>query len=286
LKPLSRVLVPVDFSSVTPGLLDLAGGVASKYSSQVILFHAIEEGIVEHVAAGYNVADLLPTLERAAREKLPKLAETLRSRGVDVTVFDDMPVADPAVAICNVAREVRASEVMIASKGWGWRRYLTVGSTGRLVVKMCQVPVVYLRATKEDGVVRLLHRGDELFKVILYAYKPGHPEAMVDYLFDLSRKTGAEVVVFYTPEDGESVDKARKEIEDLVSGLSYAGVKAERMILEGKPWNTIASAAEASGATVILMGRTVSKNLSEYILGSTLSRLMSTTRLPLLIYPI
>lgn len=285
-KPLSRLLVPVDFSAVTYEQLHIAENIARKYNAEIILVHVIEEGLVEHVIAGYNVADLVPHLEKAAKEKLLKIADELREHGVNAQVYEEMPVADPAVAISNIAKEVNASEVIIASKGWGWRRLLTAGSTSRLVVKLSSIPVILLRASKKETNVTLYTKNHDIFRTILYAYRPEHPKSAVDYLFEIARKANSEVIVFYAPEERDDETKVRLQIEDLIKEFEYAGIKAERIILSGTPWKLIISAAEASEATSIFLGRSVSKSLSEYILGSTIDRLVGTTSIPLIIYPL
>jgi nucleotide-binding universal stress UspA family protein len=284
-EPLSRVLVPTDFSEVTDPLMKIATYISKKYGSEIVLLHVIEEGLVEHIMAGYNVSELIPTLERESSKKLEALEERLKSEGARVRVYPEIPVADPAVAITSIAEEVNASEILIASKGWGWRRLLSWGSTSRLVVKMSRRPVIYVRASKEKDHVKLLYRDEDFFKNILYARKSSHPKELVEYLISLAKKTKGRVVVIRVPEGEETAENVSKELEPLTEKISYSGVNVERVIVKGNVTEEILRASEVLGATSIFTGRSISRSLHEIVLGSTLGKILSVTKVPIIIYP-
>ena len=283
-RPLDRILVPLDFSQVTKPILEIASLIASRYGSEIVLMHAIEEHLVEHVAAGYNVSELISVLESKAREALEAYRRELAGRGLRVNVYTDIPVADPAVAIASAAEDVRATEILVASKGWGWRRLIPVGSTSRLLVKIANKPVIYFRASKRGNEVTLLAKEQDPFKLIAYAYRPGHPPEFTDYIISLAKRTSSSILVVSIAED-KSVDELSKELDSLLEEFSYAGVKAERVVLPGKAHHDLLRVSEGAGASLIALGRTVKREVHEFILGTTLGRLLSTTRLPLLIYP-
>ncbi len=282
---LSRVLVPVDFSKITDLLVDVATYISVKYGSEIILLHVIEEGVVEHIMAGYNISELLPSLEREASKKLGMLEEKLRAKGAKVRIYPETPVADPATAIVSIADEINASEILIASKGWGWKRILPWGSTARLVVKTSRRPVIYIRATKENDDVKLLFKDLDFFKTILYARKASHPQRLVDYLINLSKKTNGRIVVIRIPEGGETVERVSKELEPVMNEISYSGINVERIVIKGNVTEEIIKAAEAINSTSIFTGRSITRSLHELILGSTLGKLLGATQIPLIIFP-
>ena len=284
-EPLSRILVPVDFSKITEPLIELAASISARYESEIVLLHVIEEGVVEHIMAGYNISELLPSLEREASRKLGELEKRLVSKGARVQVYPEIPVADPATAIVSVADEVNASEILVASKGWGWKRLLPWGSTARLVIKTARRPVIYVRATKEEDKVRLLYKDEDLFKIILYARKPSHPQKMIEYLISLARKTRGRVVVIQIPEGEETPEGVSKNLEPILDEISYSGVNVERIVIRGNVVEEIVRAAETIGATSIFTGRSVSRSLQEMILGSTLGKLLGLTKVPIIVYP-
>ena len=284
-EPLSRLLVPLDFSRVTDPLLELAGKISLKYNTEVVLLHVIEEGIVDHIMAGYNISELVPNLEREALKKLKDYERRLSSKNVKVSVYPEVPVADPAAAIVSVAEEVGASEILIASKGWGWKRFLPWGSTSRLIVKTSTRPVIYVRATRSEDKVRLLYKDPDIFKNILYARKSSHPKEMLDYLIRLQKKTRGRVTVIRIPEGSETTESVSRELEPITNEISYAGIEVKRLVIRGNVAEEIVKAAEAIGSTAIYTGRTVSQSLSELILGSSLGKILGMTRVPIIIFP-
>ncbi len=283
--PLSRLLVPLDFSKVSEPLLDLTSQISLKYKSEVILFHAIEEGVVDHIMAGYNISELVPKLEEEALKKLKAFEKKLISKGVRTRIYPEVPVADPAAAIVSVAEEVNASEILMASKGWGWKRILPWGSTSRLVIKTSTRPVIYIRATKSRENVKLLYKDPDIFRNILYARKPFHPKELTDYLILLEKKTKGRITVIRVPEGSETNKTVSKELEPLMDEISFAGIDVNRLIIKGNVAEEIIKAAEAIGSTAIYTGRSVSQSLHELILGSSLGKILGMTKVPVIIFP-
>jgi len=206
-KPLTRIMVPVDFSTVSSPLVEYAGKLALRYGSEVILIHVIEEGIVEHVASGYNVEALVRDLEEHARSRLEELADILRSIGVNVTIYPDMPIGDPAAVVSHVAGEEGVSEILIASKGWGIKRLIPLGSTARLLVKLSPVPVIRLKAVKTDDRINLLGAVEDLFRRMLVAVKPGYGEAFKSYLLALAENVKPDITLVYIEEEESRLEE-------------------------------------------------------------------------------
>jgi len=283
LEPLTRILVPVDFSPVSEPLVRLAAVVASKYSSELVLLHVIEEGVVEHVSAGYNVNLVIEEMVEEARRKLERLADSARDAGAPrVSVFGEVPVADPAPAIAGVASKIRASEVFVASRGWGLSRLFSLGSTSRLVVKLSPVPVLFLKAVRDDGRVRLLTRGDVFGGTILYAVKSGYTREAVEYLIKLASLTRSRLVLISVEENGV---KAEDVVGELARRISYNGVEVEAVASKGKVHEAILKYARAVEANLIYLERRIHSGIRGLILGSTLDRILNSSELPVLVHP-
>ncbi len=279
--PLTRIMVPVDFSEVSAPLVEYAGRLASRYGSEVVLIHVIEEGIVEHVASGYNVEALVRDLEEHARSRMEELADILRGSGVSVTIYPEMPIGDPAAVISHIAGEEGVSEVLIASKGWGIKRLIPLGSTARLLIKLSPVPVIRLKAVKADDRVDLLGATEDLFNRMLVAVKPGYGEALRDYLPALAEKVKPEITLVYIEEEEHSMDFAR-ELEDV---LKARGASVSSMMLSGKPYQRIIEAAEHLEASIVVIERSVREGLRELFMGSTMVNLANKLNKPLMVLP-
>lgn len=280
-EPLTRILVPVDFSPVTKPLVDLAASISSQYSSEIVLMHVIEESIVDHVSAGYNVTLLVENLVEESKRKLEELSTYALEKGAArVSVYREIPIADPAPAIAGVASEIRASEVLVASKGWGLSRLFSLGSTGRLVVKLSPVPVIFVKAIKENDSVRLLLRDGKLFGTLLYAIKHDYTTPSLEYLMKLASLTKSRVTIVHIPESGTT-----EFLSDIERRLSYSAIEVEVVEVRGRAHDAIIRYARAIGANAIYLERRVHQGPRSIFLGSVLDRVLNAAEVPVIVHP-
>lgn len=280
-EPLTRILVPVDFSPVTKPLVDLAASISSQYSSEIVLMHVIEESIVDHVSAGYNVTLLVESLVEESKKKLEELsAYALEKGAARVSVYQEIPIADPAPAIAGVASEVRASEILVASKGWGLSRLFSLGSTGRLVVKLSPVPVIFVKAMKENDAVKLLLRDGKLFGTLLYAIKHDYTMPSLEYLMKLASLTKSRVTIIHIPESGST-----EFLSDVERRLSYSAIEVEVVEVKGRAHDAILRYARAIGANAIYLERRVHQGPRSIFLGSVLDRVLNAAEVPVIVHP-
>jgi nucleotide-binding universal stress UspA family protein len=280
LEPLSRILVPVDFSPVTEPLVDLAASISSHYNSELILLHVIEEDIVEHVAGGYNVSLTVSQMIEEAKKKLKALASRAEAKGARVRVYEDIPVADPAAAIAGIASEIRASEVLIASRGWGFKRLFSLGSTSRLVVKLSPIPVLFVRSIRENDRVILLLNDNSLFGTIVYGIIEKYSEEALEYISRLAAKTKSRIVLIHVKENSSGAF-----LNNVERRLSYTNVEVEKVEVRGRPHSAILAYAEAVGANSIYLERKVHEGIKGLFLGSTVDRILNSSRIPVIVHP-
>jgi nucleotide-binding universal stress UspA family protein len=280
MEPLTRLLVPVDFSIVSKSLVGLAASLSGRYSSEVVLMHVIEESLVDHVSGGYNVTLLVESLQDEARRKLEELKDYAERMGAArVRIYHEVPIADPASAIAGVASEVRASEIIIASKGWGLSRMFSMGSTSRLVVKLSPVPVIFIRALREKGTVKLMLHDGELFGNILYALSREYQEDALEYVMKLASLTGSRLTIVHVLEDGDS------PLREVERRISYTGIDVETVEGRGKPHEVILRYARAVGANSLFLERRLHRGLMSLFLGTTLDRVLNGSEVPVIVYP-
>ncbi|MEB3860630.1 MAG: universal stress protein [Desulfurococcales archaeon] len=283
--PLTRILLPLDFSRVSEPLLDFATKLAIKYSSELLLVHVIEESIVEHVAAGYDVTGFVEELEEKARAKLEQYADKARSQGARARVYENMVVGDPAAVIANIASEEGASEILTASKGWGIRRLIPLGSTVRLLAALSPVPLIRLKAVKEGEEVKVLGSPEEVFSHILVAVDTTVTSATVEYAASLAAKTRARITVVHVIENRGEADDL-KFVDEVVSEISSRGIEVSRVIVSGKPYKRIIEVSSQLEASSILVERRVMSHvLRELLLGSTLVNLLNKASKPVIVVP-
>lgn len=284
-EPLERILLPMDLSPASELILDLAARISVKYGSELVLFHAIDEMIIEHVAAGFDPAKLIAALEDKAKKKLLEYRDRLESAGAKVSLYPEIPVTDPAVGIAVAAKKSDSTEILVATRGRGLRRFLGLGSTVRALVKLSEVPVVSVRVYGSKGKPEIVEVEDPFKSIVVGLDENWKPE-MVEYAARLAAKAGADTLYLVRVKEGESEDEAKKLLDKAAQIVEAHGVKAIRVILEGKPHKELVRFAVPPQATSILIGRTTRKRLEELILGSTLDRVLVEAEVPVIVYPL
>ncbi len=285
--PMQRILVPVDLSKVSDAQADLARRIALKYDSEVIFIHVIDPIIIEHAAAGFDPNKLISALEENARNKIEEYIKRMEEDGIIARMYDEVPVEHPPIAIASAAKKESATEILITHKGWGLRRLVSIGNTAREIIKTAPVPVLLFKVRKNND--EIVVEGDENFaKKIVLAVDEHVSDDMLYYLASLAQKSGtAEIYLLNVLEpDKLSEEEARQLLQRVAGMIAKAGTDVKTFLLEGKPSVMIVSFAERTMATSIAMGRTVRKSLIELIFGSTLDRVITESRKPLIIYPL
>ncbi len=284
-EPLERILLPMDLSPASELILDLAARISVKYGSEVVLFHAIDELVIEHAAAGFDPAKLIAALEDEARRKLSEYRERLESAGAKVVVYPEIPVTDPAVGIAVAAKKSGSTEILVTARGRGLRRFLGLGSTVRALVKISEVPVVTVRVYGYKGEPRLVEIEDPFESIVVGVDENWKPE-MIEYAAKLAKKAGSDTLYLVRVREGESEEEAKGLLDQAAKIVESHGIKAIRVVLEGKPHKELVRFAVPPQATSILVGRTVRKRLEELILGSTLDRVLVEAEVPVIVYPL
>ena len=295
MKPLSKLLVAVDLSKASDAIIDFAYSIAEKYGSELVLFYAVEDSLIDHPAAGFDPNAIISEYVKKAKEYLEQKVEFLKTKGVDAYyVINDTPM-DPAQAICKAASEEGASEILIGHKGRGLLKIFPIGSTALSVINLSRTPVILLKVKAEEEKVSVLYRENtakqDFLKRVLIGVDDNMSDDMVRYFGSLLvtawRREPGEAYVVHVIESGESEADSKKLVTRAVSILKEYGIEAKTMILEGKPSKAIISAIDQLNVTGLLVGKTLKKKrLHEYITGTTLWRLIAYIDIPMVVYPI
>jgi nucleotide-binding universal stress UspA family protein len=122
-----------------------------------------------------------------------------------------------------------------------------------------------------------------LHRLLLAYHGRAHANDALTWAEKLQRDLSAEVMVLAIREDTDSSHGAvgLKEIENQ---LSHSDLTAGRFLTgQGRPSNEIAAAAVANSVDLIIMGRYRHSAVVEWLVGSTVDRLLRATSLPVLI---
>lgn len=147
---MKTILTPVDFSSVTPHVVEQAGELAKALGGSVVLFHAIAPP-VNVVTYDMPVESFTQELEFAQEQALKKLAELKRSLdSKEISCTTKFTQGHAVTAILEEARTLPAAFIVIGSHGHGAFYELLAGSTTHGVLHRAPCPVLVLPSRKQS----------------------------------------------------------------------------------------------------------------------------------------
>jgi nucleotide-binding universal stress UspA family protein len=149
---MKTIVVAVDFSNATPGVLEMAVRLAKSFGADLELFHVIEPE-PSYTAYGFT-PDEFPAMnafqEEAKRRATTKLADLL------ATVKGDLPNAtsriaegSPLHALLDHIKQSGADFVVVGSHGHGVIASLLLGSVAEGLVRKATVPTLIVPAAPE-----------------------------------------------------------------------------------------------------------------------------------------
>jgi nucleotide-binding universal stress UspA family protein len=163
---MKRILVPIDFSDVTPRVIDLARQLAKALDAEIHLVHVKEvtaagaPGMLGYGLAGMSelapmsgvpVPGIEPMRETLPEDegqmsKLAKWQEEIAQDGIKVGLHE--PTGTIAEEILNEADELDTDLIVMGTHGHGAMYNLLVGSAAKAVLKHSARPVLLVPAPK------------------------------------------------------------------------------------------------------------------------------------------
>ena len=148
---MKTIVVAVDFSNATPGVLAMATDLAKSFGAELRLFHVVEPE-PSYTAYGFT-PDEFPALhayqDEAKRRALAKLEDLL---GTVKPVLPEatMQIAEgsPLHSLLDYVKESGADFVVLGSHGHGVIASLLLGSVAEGMVRKATVPTLIVPAPK------------------------------------------------------------------------------------------------------------------------------------------
>jgi nucleotide-binding universal stress UspA family protein len=143
--PLSRILVPTDFSSASEEAWRLARRLAPSLGAEIVLAHVLVEEPL--YAEGPFSGDQVRAVYRAARDwaekRLAQWADAARAEGA--TVRTVIRTGVPYREILAVAADERAGLIAMGTRGLGGVDRFLLGSVTDRIVRLAPCPVLTIR---------------------------------------------------------------------------------------------------------------------------------------------
>lgn len=150
--PLSKIIVPTDFSLTSERAMSMALKLAQKYNADILLLHIFADLKVQEAI---QWTEYLPTTqtELELEEGIRKRAEEEMSAFVTKFPIGDVKIATrilsdvPQRAIVETAIRENADLIVIGTHGRSGLNYLLMGSTAEKVVRTSLCPVLTVKPT-------------------------------------------------------------------------------------------------------------------------------------------
>lgn len=243
MKPISKILAPVDLSARSAGVAGYAASLAGEFDAELIFLHVVQNGWP------------LGEEERAIRDRIVQIAEDGRF------LFREGPTAE---VILRTAEAERAGLILMPTRGKRALTRLFDGSIAAQVLRSAQCPVWV-------GLDNLAPLSARPIRTILCGLSLGpRANAVLRWSANLARRFNAQLSVIHASKALESNPMlpcdhewryslkriAREEIRTLQRGL---GTDADVWLESGNPVAAIPPLAQQLRADLLVIGKSPSK---------------------------
>ena len=141
---LKRIAVCVDFSNITPKVLEWSGEEAKKFGAKVELVHVLEETMPRLAQELLELHTLYDKLREVTEKRLDDYKEELTSKyGVEVET--KILNGEPFDAILDYLEETKPDLVVVGAHGKKGVKRILLGSTSEKVARKSPVNVVIIK---------------------------------------------------------------------------------------------------------------------------------------------
>lgn len=138
---LNRILVPLDFSSISRQAVRYAVPLAEKFGARIVLLHVIERARYA-VEYGCQTLDTRKAV-RFAKDNLNKAADDLVPE--ELLALTMVRTGAPYREIISVAASLNVDLIVITTHGYTGLKHALLGSTAERVVRHAPCPVFTVR---------------------------------------------------------------------------------------------------------------------------------------------
>jgi len=139
---MKTILAPVDFSAITPAVVENAASLARAVGGRLVLLHVVAPAIVPGDSSSMvvDLSQMQARAETGAAVQLAALKAGLNAGGVEAEVAEVGGI--PTVQILEQAGVFGADYIVMGSHGHGAVYDLLIGGTTHAILKRARCPVV------------------------------------------------------------------------------------------------------------------------------------------------
>ncbi|MCD6353220.1 MAG: universal stress protein [Proteobacteria bacterium] len=252
-----------------------------------VFLHIIKrEDVAMHRGVGYLKEEAVK-LKEMANVRFIDWAESLYEQGMEVGAY--VSLGDPVTKIINIAKEEGIDLIVTGQHKRSHLMELLACPESIDVIRRTSIPVLVYKYMLPSG-----QTNDRPFERPLLAtdFSPATQKA-ISYLISLKEVIGKIEVIHVVSEkkleDPSTLNvqkvrkKYRQKLEDTCNIFREAGVEAEPHLYVGDVTEQVEKAVQERGATMIVVGKTEKKTVTENLLGSFPKKLVEESGLPVLL---
>jgi len=141
---LKKILVPIDFSTISKDALPYALLLAGHFGAELVLLHIVEKFPIDYLLGGELANQTTVPMLKQAEVDLERMAGTL-SKGTGVKTTVVVRDGKPFEEICHASKTVGADMVVLTTHGYTGLKHVWLGSTAERVVRHAPCPVLVVR---------------------------------------------------------------------------------------------------------------------------------------------
>jgi len=260
--PHSCILVPVDFSDQSRGMLRYAKLIAERYSAEVALMHVL------------SAADVIPPVDLAGLNMLPAPPDVMAESNAQMATFGDYElrgvavrrlvcVGDPVEQIAGFVRTEGVKLVAMPTHGLGVLRRFLIGSVTAKVLHDIPCPVltgVHLEQPPHhlplafSNIACAVDLDCHSQKTLTWAaHFASDFHAQLNIVHAIPALEPGFDIPFGGDWKSDLANLAREDLEKLVAatGSDVSGIYVQA----GEPRKTVCTFAKSSGADLLIIGR-------------------------------
>jgi len=266
--PLTKILVPVDFSERSPGAAHFARCLAEHFGAEIVLLHVINSADYA-IGAPELAGALLGDWNDVRKAESQKALDAFMSAEfAPLNVRKIMAEGDPAVEIVHFAHDEQVSLIVLPTHGYGPFRRFILGSVTAKVLHDSDCPVFTGVHMEEAPAVSSIQ-----FRNILCAVDLGpQSEKTLGWAAKFAEEFGASLhLVHALPMLGGGqaeyfdpdwrlllTNQAKEQIEEL---QQKSGTSASVTLDNGDVARVVHAAIEATKADLLVIGRSSSSGI-------------------------
>lgn len=273
----SRILIPVDFSDTSLLAIKHGAFIAQFTKADLSLLHVVNIPFISQdmFVPLVNFEDQ-SGIEKKAMQKLMELAADVKKE-YGINVESIIKIGSPSNEICNVAKEIKASLIIMGTHGYSALQEIIIGSNALKVVTNAPCPTMAMSSVAS-------HKG--YTKIVMPFDTTVTSRHKVNFTLEFAKKFNASVHAVALLGSSEEADKPAMElilnqVKDLAKEKGVSFHSDLQMDVKNRATATV-NYANDKGADLIVIMTDQDAELSGLFLGPYAQQVLHISKVPVI----